>query len=103
MSWRQCSAKRCTAEAGRHGTPRIPDTTVPDARTSGSGFQRMVATVIAGDVVREGAVVTERALRGVSALDRLGVREGDVVAVMLRNDVAFLEAMLAARLAGCYG
>jgi long-chain acyl-CoA synthetase len=62
----------------------------------------MVATVIAGALERDGAVIQDRALRGVSGLAQLGVREGDVVAVMLRNEPAFLEAMLIARQAGCY-
>ena len=62
----------------------------------------MVATVIAGDRERDGAVTEQRALRGVSALAALGLGEGDVVAIMLRNEPAFLEAMLIARTAGCY-
>src|SRR5882724_2474333 len=62
----------------------------------------MVATVIAGDRQRDGAAIQARALRGVGALTGLGVGEGDVVAIMLRNEPAFLEAMLIARLAGCY-
>src|SRR5204862_4861672 len=62
----------------------------------------MVAKVIWSGGEREGAAITERALRGVNALAALGVGEGDVVAVMLRNEVAFLEAMLTARQAGCY-
>ncbi len=62
----------------------------------------MVATVIAGETTRDGASIQERALRGVSALTQLGVGEGDVVAIMLRNEPAFLETMLIARLAGCY-
>src|SRR5947209_2675791 len=62
----------------------------------------MVAKVIWSGGAREGAAITERALRGVNALAALGVGEGDVVAVMLRNEIAFLEAMLTARQAGCY-
>ena len=62
----------------------------------------MVATLIAGERRLDGAAVQERALRGVGGLVALGVREGDVVAIMLRNDIAFLEAMLTARMAGCY-
>jgi long-chain acyl-CoA synthetase len=61
----------------------------------------MVATVIAGDT-RDGATIEQRALCGVSALAALGLGEGDVVAIMLRNEPAFLEAMLIARQAGCY-
>ena len=62
----------------------------------------MVATVIAGGINRDGAAIEARALRGVGGLAALGIAEGDVVAVMLRNEPAFLEAMLIARLAGCY-
>ena len=62
----------------------------------------MVATVIAGDRQRDGATIEQRALCGVGALTALGLGEGDVVAIMLRNEPAFLEAMLIARTAGCY-
>src|ERR1700675_4890381 len=62
----------------------------------------MVATVIATGGTREGAAITERALRGVGGLAALGIGEGDVVAIMLRKEIALLEAMLIARLAGCY-
>src|SRR5581483_2819946 len=62
----------------------------------------MVATIVAGDVKRDGAAIQQRALCGVRALERLGIHEGDVIAIMLRNEPAFLEAMLIARLAGCY-
>jgi len=37
-----------------------------------------------------------------SGLERLGIREGDVVALMLRNSPAFIEAMLACRRLGVY-
>ena len=62
----------------------------------------MVATVIAGEVRRDGATIGERALRGVGGLTQFGIGEADVVAIMLRNELAFLEAMLIARSAGCY-
>src|SRR6476620_6916957 len=62
----------------------------------------MGATVVSGAVRREGAQVVERALRGVTGLAALGIGESDVVAIMLRNEIAFLEAMLTARQAGCY-
>src|SRR3954453_6123524 len=62
----------------------------------------MVARVIWSGGERDGGAITERALRGVKALAALGVGEGDVVAVMLRNEIAFLEAMFVARQAGCY-
>ena len=62
----------------------------------------MVATVLAGGTSRDGASIQARALRGVGGLDALGIAQGDVVAIMLRNEPAFLEAMLIMRLAGCY-
>ena len=62
----------------------------------------MVATVMAGGVVCDGAGIEARARRGIGGLSALGIGEGDVVAIMLRNEPAFLEAMLIARLAGCY-
>ena len=71
----------------------------PQKRVPG---ETMVATVIAGEHQRDGAAIDERVLRGVSALTRLGVGEGDVLAIMLRNEPAFLESMLIARFSGCY-
>jgi long-chain acyl-CoA synthetase len=62
----------------------------------------LVATVLAGGQSRDGATIEQRALRGIGGLIALGIGEGDVVAIMLRNEAAFLEAMLIARLAGCY-
>src|SRR3954470_12897873 len=62
----------------------------------------MVAKVIGAGGERDGAAISERALRGVGGLAALGIREADVVAVMLRNELSFLEAMLIARQAGCY-
>ncbi|MGO8914426.1 MAG: AMP-binding protein [Stellaceae bacterium] len=62
----------------------------------------MVATLIAGERTLSGAAVEERALRAVSALDRIGIAAGAAVALMLRNDIAALEAMLALRRGGCY-
>jgi long-chain acyl-CoA synthetase len=62
----------------------------------------MVATLIAGERRLDGAAVMERALRGVGGLTEIGVREGGVVALMLRNDIAYFEAMLTTRLSGCY-
>jgi long-chain acyl-CoA synthetase len=62
----------------------------------------MAAAVIAGEQALSGAELEERALRAVSALDALGIGAGAVVALMLRNDLAALEAMLALRRGGCY-
>ena len=45
----------------------------------------------------------DRALRAVNGLRQLGVKPGDVVALLLRNEARLLEAMLAVRLAGARG
>jgi len=50
----------------------------------------------------EPAALEERVRRAAGALERLGVRQGDVVCILLHNGPAFLEAQLAARLLGAY-
>ena len=47
-------------------------------------------------------LLTRRALQAARGLDALGVREGDAVALLLRNDFAFLEAQQAAAALGAY-
>jgi long-chain acyl-CoA synthetase len=44
----------------------------------------------------------DAARRAAGAFERLGVGEGDVVCIMLRNEPAYLEAMVGARLLGAY-
>jgi long-chain acyl-CoA synthetase len=46
--------------------------------------------------------VLERAARAASGLHALGVREGDAIAVLMRNDFAFIEATQAAAALGAY-
>ncbi len=58
--------------------------------------------VHAGDRRAGHAEIRERALKAAAGLRALGVREGDTVALVLRNDVAFFEAALGASLAGAY-
>jgi long-chain acyl-CoA synthetase len=48
------------------------------------------------------AELERRAACAASGFERLGIGEGDVVALMLRNSPAFIEAMLACRLLGAY-
>jgi long-chain acyl-CoA synthetase len=49
-----------------------------------------------------GPAFDDAVLRAAGGFARLGVREGDVVCIMLRNDPAFLEAQLGARRLGAY-
>ena len=60
------------------------------------------ATVISGKRVAENAALQERAARAASGFRSLGIGPGDVVAVYLRNDFAFMEASAAAGLVGAY-
>ncbi|MFC4944153.1 AMP-binding protein [Pseudonocardia sp. GCM10023141] len=58
------------------------------------------AGVRCGPVERSYPVVRERAARLASAMAELGVQPGDRVALVLRNDVTFVEATIAAGLLG---
>ncbi len=58
--------------------------------------------VISGDRSRSQADIETRADRAAAGLTTLGVGEGDAVALLLRNDVAFFEASRAASRAGAY-
>lgn len=58
--------------------------------------------VRSGERVVEGSVLHENAARAASGFESLGIGAGDVVAVYLRNDFAFLEASVAAGLVGAY-
>ncbi|MEO8839683.1 MAG: AMP-binding protein, partial [Herbaspirillum sp.] len=49
-----------------------------------------------------GAEIDQRARRLAGGIDKLGVAEGEVVAVMLRNDPAYIDLIQAARILGCY-
>jgi len=62
----------------------------------------MTARLVFGSAEVPPAEMERRAARAAAGLERLGVREGDVVALMFRNEPAFLEAMLACRLLGAY-
>jgi long-chain acyl-CoA synthetase len=62
----------------------------------------MTACLLFGDERIEPAELERRVARGARALEDAGVAEGDVVALMLHNGPAYLEAMLACRMLGVY-
>ena len=62
----------------------------------------MTARVLFHEAAIAPAAMEEAVLRGASGLERLGVRQGDVVCILLHNSPAFLEVKLAARLLGAY-
>jgi long-chain acyl-CoA synthetase len=59
--------------------------------------------IISGERRRGHGEVAERADRIASGLRKLGVGQGDSVCILMRNDIAFLEAAYAAMRLGAYG
>ncbi len=59
--------------------------------------------IISGDRKRDHAEVDDRAARIAGGLQKLGVRQGDSVCILMRNDIAFIEAAYAAMRLGAYG
>ena len=58
--------------------------------------------IISGDSKRSHAEVAYRADRIAGGLQRLGVKQGDSVCMLMRNDIAFIEAAYAAMRLGAY-
>ena len=59
--------------------------------------------IISGQRRRGHAEVTDRAERIAGGLNKLGVKPGDSVCMLMRNDIAFMEAAYAAMRLGAYG
>jgi long-chain acyl-CoA synthetase len=59
--------------------------------------------VISGDRRRTHTEIADRAGRIASGLQKLGVGQGDSVCMLMRNDIAFIEAAYAAMRLGAYG
>src|SRR5436190_19303230 len=62
----------------------------------------MTAAVLYQQELIPGAELERRATCVAAGFERAGVREGDVVALMLKNEPAYLEAILACRRLGAY-
>src|SRR6266550_2381453 len=59
--------------------------------------------IISGDRRQTHAEVADRASRIAGGLHRLGIKQGDSVCILMRNDIAFIEAAYAAMRLGAYG
>ena len=59
--------------------------------------------IISGQLRRGDAEVADRVDRIASGLKQLGVAQGDSVCMLMRNDIAFIEAAYAAMRLGAYG
>ena len=62
----------------------------------------MTAALVCGELRRDGEQVAQRGLRLAGGLARMGIEDGDVIAVMLRNGPAFIDAILSCQTAGCF-
>ncbi|RFA29207.1 long-chain fatty acid--CoA ligase [Alkalilimnicola ehrlichii] len=62
----------------------------------------MTAALIFENLHRSADEVRQRGLRLAGGLTQLGVEEGDVIALMLRNDPVYLDVIMACRTAGIY-
>src|SRR6202789_4655248 len=58
--------------------------------------------IISGQRRRDHAEVADRVARIAGGLQRLGVRQGDSVCILMRNDITFIEAAYAAMRLGAY-
>src|SRR3954449_9821822 len=58
--------------------------------------------IISGERRRSHAEIAARASRIAGGLQRLGVEQGDCVAIVMRNDIAFIEAAYGVALLGAY-
>ena len=59
--------------------------------------------IISGQRRRGFAEVADRTDRVAGGLRKLGVAQGDSVCILMRNDIAFIEAAYAAMRLGAYG
>jgi len=59
--------------------------------------------IISGERRRDHGEVASRAARIAGGLHRLGVKQGDSVSILMRNDIAFIETAYAAMRLGAYG
>jgi long-chain acyl-CoA synthetase len=68
-----------------------------------SDKQQLFLGIASGERKRSHAEVADRVDRIAGGLHRLGVRPGDSVCILMRNDIAFIEAAYAAMRLGAYG
>ncbi|OSI75606.1 long-chain fatty acid--CoA ligase [Bradyrhizobium canariense] len=68
-----------------------------------SNASRIFKGVVSGERQHSNSDVASRASRIAAGLDHLGVREGDSVAILMRNDIAFIEVVHGVMQLGAYG
>src|SRR5204863_7951480 len=83
-----------------HDDPRIPQK--KENATMAEGKSPFLG-IVSGHGKRSHGEVADRSERIASGLQKLGVKQGDSVAMLMRNDIAFIEAAYAAMRLGAYG
>src|ERR1700760_4653664 len=74
-----------------------------DRKKSMSETPQPFLGIVSGERRRDHAEVADRAARIAGGLHGLGVRQGDSVCMLMRNDITFIEAAYAAMQLGAYG
>src|SRR5499427_9692305 len=74
-----------------------------NAQAKMSETSQLFLGIISGERARTHAEVTDRASRIAGGLSKLGVKQGDSVCILMRNDIAFIEVAYAAMRLGAYG
>src|SRR5260370_2748480 len=101
----------CTSEVWSFGPSRNDEEVVAHHKRSVSqtrdrkeimSAQQLFLGIISGQRRRGHAEVADRAARVAGGLQRLGVKQGDSVCILMRNDIAFIEAAYAAMRLGAY-
>ena len=67
------------------------------------GTSSLFLGIVSGDRRRAHDEIAGRVARIAGGLHRLGVKRGDSVCILMRNDIAFIEAAYAAMRLGAYG
>ncbi|WP_235912076.1 AMP-binding protein [Mesorhizobium xinjiangense] len=71
-------------------------------RLESSSPADLAGLIISGDRMLSQDELQRRGMKIATGLKAMGIQEGDSIAVVLRNDFAFLETMLGANIAGVY-
>jgi long-chain acyl-CoA synthetase len=74
-----------------------------NAQAKMSETSQLFLGIISGERARTHAEVADRASRIAGGLSKLGVKQGDSVCILMRNDIAFIEVAYAAMRLGAYG
>ena len=99
--WQDCPSSLRTSQ-GRAGGSSIASFRRHQEKATNHDSDSTFLGIISGQRRRAHAEVADRADRIAGGLQKLGVRQGDSVCILMRNDIAFIEAAYAAMRLGAY-